>query len=163
MSAPRPGRRGPDHSDDRRRARRSGSCPRPSRCQREVLVQPPRFLVQELALHRQVADLGLQSHHVFVTRVWLPRLQRRLTAGEKVITPSRHRGSGDPSSRETTSMSSPRSNRRMALVLRRAEKRPRSSYLLRRLRISRTTSCHREASTRIGGLLSEYRRVRLAA
>jgi len=60
-----------------------------------VLLQPPRFLIEKFVLHCQVADLGLQSHHVFVTRVWLPRLQRRLTASEKVIAPSRHRGGGD--------------------------------------------------------------------
>jgi len=76
--------------------------------------------VEQLDLHRLVADLGLQTTNLIFMLLLLSRLQRRLPAGKKVITPETV-AAVTPSSREMTSMSSPRSNRRMALVLRRAE------------------------------------------
>jgi hypothetical protein len=85
------------------------------------LLQLPRLFVKQLVLHRQVADLGLEPHHLLVAGIRLSRLQRRLGTGEKVIAQAATVAAVTPSSRETTPMSSPRSKRRMALVLRRAE------------------------------------------
>jgi len=76
--------------------------------------------VEQLDLHRLVADLGLQTTNLIFMLLLLSRLQRRLPAGKKVITPETV-AAVTQSSREMTSMSSHRSNRRMALVLRRAE------------------------------------------
>jgi len=51
--------------------------------------------VEQLDLHRLVADLGLQTTDLIFVLVLLARLQRRLAAGEKVIAPAGHSCSGD--------------------------------------------------------------------
>jgi hypothetical protein len=51
--------------------------------------------VEQLDLHRLIADLGLQTTDLFFVFIVLACLQRRLAAGEEVIAPAGHGGCGD--------------------------------------------------------------------
>ena len=78
------GRAGPAHRLDLRRAKGSPGL----RC--------ARALEQQLVVHRDRADLGLQAADLVVAVVGRPALERGLTGGEEALTPLRQRRSGHP-------------------------------------------------------------------
>jgi hypothetical protein len=85
------------------------------------------LLPQQLVVHGELADLGLEAGHQLIPVVGRSALMAAVPPSRKAARQAERVEAMTPSSRERVSRSSPRSRRRTASVFRLAEKRPRSS------------------------------------
>jgi hypothetical protein len=86
-------------------------------------------LEQEFVVHGQLADLAPQPGDLVIPLVGRPALEGGLAAGQEVVPPGERVAAVTPSSRETSSRSSPPRRRSTLVVFRWEEKRPRSPGL----------------------------------
>ena len=91
-----PGRSAAGRTPDAWRSSGRPSSPRPPPGQRAARLQLVHRRVQQLVLHQQLADLGLQPTIVFVPGIRRPALQASLARGQKPVAPLRGPRRGDP-------------------------------------------------------------------